>query len=78
MPSQYVLSLDQGTTSNAIVWQCRRTAGLCEQLKAQGLSGLVQNRRVDRVFAPQMAVEERDRLSVGWKRAIERSREWVK
>ncbi|MFP2769482.1 glycerol kinase GlpK [Oceanisphaera sp. KMM 10153] len=27
---------------NAIVWQCRRTAELCEQLKAQGLTDYVQ------------------------------------
>jgi len=37
-----------------------------------------QNRQVDRVFAPEMAVEERDRLYAGWKKAVERSREWVK
>ncbi|WP_417615235.1 glycerol kinase GlpK [Oceanisphaera sp.] len=28
---------------NAIVWQCRRTADLCEQLKADGLSDYVQD-----------------------------------
>ncbi|NLJ93238.1 MAG: glycerol kinase GlpK [Aeromonadales bacterium] len=27
---------------NAIVWQCRRTAALCEELKAQGLSDYIQ------------------------------------
>ncbi|WP_195282479.1 glycerol kinase GlpK [Harryflintia acetispora] len=27
---------------NAIVWQCRRTAAICEELKAQGLGGYVQ------------------------------------
>lgn len=27
---------------NAIVWQCRRTASMCEELKAQGLSGYIQ------------------------------------
>lgn len=27
---------------NAIVWQCRRTADICEQLKAEGLSDYVQ------------------------------------
>ena len=27
--------------SNAIVWQCRRTAGICDELKAQGLAGTV-------------------------------------
>ena len=29
---------------NAIVWQCRRTAELCEQLKAQGLGDLIYQR----------------------------------
>jgi glycerol kinase len=29
---------------NAIVWQCRRTAELCEELKAQGLSDLVKRK----------------------------------
>ena len=29
---------------NAIVWQCRRTADLCEQLKAQGLGDLIYQR----------------------------------
>ncbi|MBT5875336.1 MAG: glycerol kinase, partial [Candidatus Latescibacteria bacterium] len=29
--------------SNAIVWQCRRTAGICEQLKADGHTELIRN-----------------------------------
>ncbi|MDR1629680.1 MAG: glycerol kinase GlpK [Oscillospiraceae bacterium] len=29
---------------NAIVWQCRRTAALCEQLKAEGLAGYIKDR----------------------------------
>lgn len=29
---------------NAIVWQCRRTAGLCEKLKAEGAAELVLNK----------------------------------
>ncbi|MDR2686501.1 MAG: glycerol kinase GlpK [Oscillospiraceae bacterium] len=37
-----------------------------------------RNRQVDRVFAPQMPVEERDRLYAGWKKAVERSRGWAK
>ena len=37
-----------------------------------------RNRQVDRVFTPQMAAEERDRLYAGWKKAVERSREWAK
>jgi glycerol kinase len=36
-----------------------------------------QNRQVDRIFTPQMAVEERDRLYAGWKKAVERSRNWI-
>ncbi len=28
----------------AIVWQCRRTAGICERLKAEGLEGLFRDR----------------------------------
>jgi len=36
-----------------------------------------QNRQVDRVFTPQMAREERDRLYAGWKRAVERSLGWA-
>lgn len=27
---------------NAIVWQCRRTAGICDQLKADGLEGYIR------------------------------------
>jgi glycerol kinase len=30
--------------SNAIVWQCRRTAPLCEELKQRGLSGLIRDK----------------------------------
>ncbi|MBM3119368.1 MAG: glycerol kinase GlpK [Chloroflexi bacterium] len=30
--------------SNAIVWQCRRTAPLCEELKQKGLSGLIKEK----------------------------------
>jgi glycerol kinase len=29
---------------NAIVWQCRRSAGICEQLKAEGLEGMFRER----------------------------------
>jgi len=37
-----------------------------------------QNRQVDRVFTPQMPTDERDRLYAGWKKAVERSRDWAK
>ncbi len=33
-------------------------------------------REVDRVFKPSMSAEDRDRLYAGWKRAVERSRNW--
>jgi glycerol kinase len=29
---------------NAIVWQCRRSAGICEKLKAEGLEGMFRER----------------------------------
>lgn len=29
---------------NAVVWQCRRTASLCEDLKAKGLSGMIREK----------------------------------
>jgi glycerol kinase len=29
---------------NAIVWQCRRSAGICEKLKAEGLAGAFRER----------------------------------
>lgn len=34
-------------------------------------------RKVDKVFEPKMAIGERDRLYNGWKRAVERSRDWI-
>lgn len=34
-------------------------------------------REVDKIFEPKMIVEERDRLYNGWKRAVERSRDWI-
>lgn len=37
---------------------------------------IIKNREIDKVFAPQMPVAERDRLYAGWKRAVERSRDW--
>jgi glycerol kinase len=30
--------------TNAIVWQCRRTAGLCEQLKKEGAEGIIKRK----------------------------------
>jgi glycerol kinase len=39
---------------NAIVWQCRRSAGICEKLKADGLEGMFRERtglRLDAYFS---------------------------
>lgn len=39
---------------NAIVWQCRRTADLCEQLKRQGLEPIIQQKtglKIDAYFS---------------------------
>ena len=30
---------------NAIVWQCRRTAEICEELKEKGLAGIFRKKR---------------------------------
>lgn len=43
-----------------------------------GLDDVTNNWAVDRVFAPSMAEATRSRLYAGWKRAVERSREWAK
>jgi len=41
-----------------------------------GLEDVRRNWALDREFAPQMAVEERERLYAGWKKAVARSLEW--
>ena len=33
-------------------------------------------REVDRIFTPEMDVEERDRIYAGWKKAVKRSMDW--
>jgi glycerol kinase len=37
---------------------------------------LAEHWAVDRTFEPQMSAQQRDRLYAGWKRAVERSRNW--
>ncbi|MBQ4244953.1 MAG: glycerol kinase GlpK, partial [Clostridia bacterium] len=37
---------------------------------------IVSNREIDRVFTPHMPIEKRNELYDGWKRAVERSRDW--
>jgi glycerol kinase len=34
------------------------------------------NREIDRIFTPQISIEERNKLYSGWKRAVERSLAW--
>ena len=38
---------------------------------------ILRNRRVQRTFAPQMKEEDRARLYQGWKKAVQRSMNWV-
>ena len=37
-----------------------------------------QNREIEKIFTPQMEKSHRDELYKGWKRAVERSRDWAK
>ena len=41
------------------------------------LEDIEANREVDRIFEPQMSMEERNRIYAGWKKAVERSMNWV-
>jgi glycerol kinase len=43
-----------------------------------GLQDVTNNWAVDRTFTPNMAESEREKLYRGWKRAVERSRDWAK
>ncbi|MBR6635083.1 MAG: glycerol kinase GlpK [Clostridia bacterium] len=40
------------------------------------LADIESNRQVDRIFEPKMPKEERDRLYKGWKKAVERAKNW--
>jgi glycerol kinase len=42
-----------------------------------GLEDVRRNWALDREFTPRMAASERDRLYHGWRRAVERSRDWA-
>ncbi|MGQ9629350.1 MAG: glycerol kinase GlpK [bacterium] len=44
----------------------------------ENLDEIARNWRSDRVFSPQMGETRREKLYSGWKRAVERSREWAK
>jgi len=44
----------------------------------EGLQDVTNNWAVDRTFTPGMAEGEREKLYAGWKRAVERSRDWAK
>ena len=39
---------------------------------------IISNREIDRVFTPQMPLEKRNELYAGWKRAVDRSRDWAR
>ena len=39
---------------------------------------IAQNREIEKIFTPQMEKSHRDELYKGWKRAVERSRDWAK
>ena len=42
-----------------------------------GLDDVRRNWALDREFGPAMAAPERERLYAGWRRAVERSRDWA-
>ena len=37
---------------------------------------IAENREIERLFRPKMEKEKRDELYAGWKRAVERSKDW--
>src|SRR4030042_2981121 len=58
--------------SNAIVWQCRRTAPMCEELKQRGLSGLIREKTglpIDAYFSATKLRWILDRIPEGQRRA---------
>jgi len=58
--------------SNAIVWQCRRTAPMCEALKQKGLSGLIREKTglpIDAYFSATKLRWILDRIPEGQRRA---------
>jgi len=58
--------------SNAIVWQCRRTASMCEALKQRGLSGLIREKTglpIDAYFSGTKLRWILDRVPEGQRRA---------
>ncbi len=42
----------------------------------ESLEDIENNREVDKVFIPEMSKEERNRLYSGWKKAVERAKNW--
>ena len=41
------------------------------------LEDIEANREVDRIFEPQISMEERNKIYAGWKKAVERSMNWA-
>ena len=63
---------------NAIVWQCRRTSDMIEELKKDGFDQKIrENWQVGRVFEPAMEEERRQGLLKGWKRAVKCALMWA-
>ena len=42
----------------------------------ESLDDIQQNREVDKVFIPEMSVEERNEKYAGWKKAVTRAMNW--
>jgi glycerol kinase len=38
---------------------------------------ILKHRAIDRTFEPAMSVQDRERLYKGWKKAVERCRNWI-
>jgi glycerol kinase len=58
--------------SPSICWQCRRTSGLCEELKQKGLTNLIRQKTgltVDAYFSGTKVNWTLDHIPNGWKRA---------
>src|SRR4030065_380398 len=58
--------------NNAIVWQCRRTASMCEELKQRGWSGLIREKTglpIDAYFSATKLRWILDRIPEGQRRA---------
>lgn len=44
----------------------------------KGLDEIKENRKIDKVFKPEISKEERDKKDYNWQKAISRSVDWAK